>query len=153
MLLLFQGPVDPTCLNPDAEVWTSSHLTLDGSGPAYLQPEQLWTHFSDALTGPEGNLVLRSHTLGLCSAPINGWCWCSGFVPEFDPQSSLLTKAATLTDGEAESDGRLSSPGVCGELGHPAVSGIRRASASSLVPIVHGFKVALCGFQMRRDSS
>ncbi|XP_075905108.1 uncharacterized protein LOC142903409 isoform X2 [Nelusetta ayraudi] len=92
------GPVDPTYLNPDAEVWTSSHLTLDGSGPAYLQPEQLWTHFSDALTVPEG------------------------FVPEFDPQSSLPTEVATLTDGEAESDGRLSSPGVCGELGQPAVS-------------------------------
>lgn len=72
MLLLFQGPVDPTYLNPDAEVWTSSHLTLDGSGPAYLQPEQLWTHFSDALTGPEGNLVLRSpHARSLFSS--NQW--------------------------------------------------------------------------------
>lgn len=57
---VFQGSVDPTCLNPDAEVWTSSHLTLATSDPAYLQSQQLWTHFSDALTDPEGNIVLRS---------------------------------------------------------------------------------------------
>lgn len=56
----FQGPVDPTCLNPDAEAWTSSHLTLDVSGPAYLQPEQLWNHFSDSLPAHEGNIVVRS---------------------------------------------------------------------------------------------
>lgn len=59
-LLLYQGSVDPTCLNPNAEVWNSSHLTLDTSGPAYLQSEQLWTHFSDPLTDPEGNTVLTS---------------------------------------------------------------------------------------------
>lgn len=92
------GSVDPTCLNPNAEVWTSSHLTLDASGPAYLQSEQLWTHFSEAPTDPEG------------------------FVPESDPQSSSLTKAVTLIDGEAESDDRLSSPGVCGEISQHAGS-------------------------------
>lgn len=59
LLLLFQCSVDPTCLNPDAEVWPSSHLTVDTSGPAYLQSEQLWTHFPDLLTEPEGNIVLR----------------------------------------------------------------------------------------------
>lgn len=71
-LLLFQGSVDPTSLNPDAEVWTSSHLTMDTSGPAYLQSKQLWTHFSDALTDPEGNIVLSVSTRSV--APLfNGW--------------------------------------------------------------------------------
>lgn len=60
VFLLFQGSVDPTCLNPNAEVWTSSHLTLDTSGPAFLS-EQLWTHFSDALTDPEGNVLRSPH--------------------------------------------------------------------------------------------
>lgn len=35
---------------------------MDTSGPAYLQSEQLWTHFSDALTDPEGNIVLSVST-------------------------------------------------------------------------------------------
>lgn len=73
-------------------------------------------------------------------------------MPEFDPQSSLLPEAVTLTDGEAESDGRLSSPGVCGELGQPAGPGTSGAPTSALVLMVHVFKAGLCGFQMRRDS-
>lgn len=74
-------------------------------------------------------------------------------MPEFDPQSSLLTETMTLTDGEAESDGRLSSPIVCGKLSQPAGPGISRAPVSVLVLIVHVFKVGLCGFQMKQDNS
>lgn len=59
-------------------------------------------------------------------------------------------------DGEAEpvaDDGRLSAPGVCGELDRPAAPGTIEAQCGSLVLIVPSFMVPLCGFQMRRLSS
>lgn len=59
----------------------------------------------------------------------------------------------TLTDGEAQSDGRLSCTGVCAEPGQPAGLGMSRAPACALGLMVHAFKVVPCGFQMSRESS
>lgn len=147
-VFLIQVPVNPACLNPDAEVWTSSNLSLDISGPAYLQPEQLWEQFSDVLNNQEGNTCLRSHhtlsfTLNMvCQIPVCV-CVCLGYVPEFNLQNTPLTEAVTqteaaaLTDGEAQSeaDPRALTPGaltVCVECSEPAVSGIGPTSQTSL---------------------